>query len=234
MLSIRGLYAGYGKIAIVQDFSLNVSQNEVVAVLGPNGSGKSTVFKSVFGLASILDGHVFFKNQDVTYLRRDLLIRRGMAYVPQLNNVFTTMTVEDNLEMGGLASGGKVKERIKELYQQFPVLKERRNQKAGVLSGGQRQMLALAKALVSNPEILILDEPTAGLSPKTSLQIINHLKELRKNGLSLVIIEQNVKRALEMADKVCLMAVGKKIFEGKPEELASNREMAKLYLGITQ
>ncbi|MDJ0272057.1 MAG: ABC transporter ATP-binding protein [Candidatus Caldarchaeum sp.] len=233
MLSIRNLYAGYGKIAIVQDFSLDVSKNEVVTVLGPNGSGKSTVFKSIFGLAYVFAGRVFFKNQDITYLRRDLLVRHGMAYVPQLSNIFTSMTVEENLELGGVALGGKVKERIKELYQLFPVLWERRRQKAGVLSGGQRQVLALAKALVSSPELLVLDEPTAGLSPKASLQILNHLKELKKNGLSLVIIEQNVKRALEIADKVCLMAVGRKIFEGRPEELVSNREITKLYLGMT-
>lgn len=216
----------------MQNASMNIKKHEYVAILGPNGSGKSTIFKAIFGLAKILDGQIIFKNVDITGLRGDLLTKLGLVFVPQLRNVFTSMTVEENLEIGLSARKGNQKGKIDEIYDFFPILRQRRNQKAGLMSGGERQILALAKALLSNPELLILDEPTAGLSPKAATIMMQHLQELRNKGYSVVIIEQNVKRALGIADRAYVLAAGKIIFEGTVDDLVSNRELTKLYLGI--
>ena len=232
LFSIRDLTAGYGKIAIVQNFSMDVGDNELVTVIGPNGSGKSTVFKAVFGLAKIMSGNIFFEEQDVTNLRGDILVRMGIGYVPQLRNVFTTMTIAENLELGYLPNKQSLEQMLEKVYRLFPFLRERAGEKAGVLSGGQRQILALSKTIMSNPKLLILDEPTAGLSPKAAASMIRYIEMLRAEGVSVIMIEQNVRRALQIADRVYVLASGRKVFEGSPETLAKNEELATIYLGL--
>jgi len=232
LFSIKDLTAGYGKIAIVQNFSMDVGDNELVTVIGPNGSGKSTVFKAVFGLAKIMSGNIFFEEQDVTNLRGDILVRMGIGYVPQLRNVFTTMTIAENLELGYLPNKQSLEQMLEKVYRLFPFLRERAGEKAGVLSGGQRQILALSKTIMSNPKLLILDEPTAGLSPKAAASMIRYIEMLRAEGVSVIMIEQNVRRALQIADRVYVLASGRKVFEGSPETLARNEELATIYLGL--
>jgi len=232
LFSIRDLTAGYGKIAIVQNFSMYVDKNELVAIIGSNGSGKSTVFKAVFGLSKIMSGNIFFEEQDVTNLRGDILVRMGIGYVPQLRNVFTTMTIAENLELGYLPNKQSLEQMLEKVYRLFPFLRERAGEKAGVLSGGQRQILALAKTLMSNPKLLILDEPTAGLSPKAAASMIRNIEMLREEDVSVIMIEQNVRRALQIADRVYVLASGRKVFEGSPETLAKNEELATIYLGL--
>jgi len=232
LFSIRDLTAGYGKIAIVQNFSMDVGDNELVTVIGPNGSGKSTVFKAVFGLAKIMSGNIFFEEQDVTNLRGDILVRMGIGYVPQLRNVFTTMTIAENLELGYLPNKQSLEQMLEKVYRLFPFLRERAGEKAGVLSGGQRQILALSKTIMSNPKLLILDEPTAGLSPKAAASMIRYIEMLREEDVSVIMIEQNVRRALQIADRVYVLASGRKVFEGSPETLAKNEELATIYLGL--
>ena len=232
LFSIRDLTAGYGKIAIVQNFSMYVDKNELVAIIGSNGSGKSTVFKAVFGLSKIMSGNIFFEEQDVTNLRGDILVRMGIGYVPQLRNVFTTMTIAENLELGYLPNKQSLEQMLEKVYRLFPFLRERAGEKAGVLSGGQRQILALSKTIMSNPKLLILDEPTAGLSPKAAASMIRYIEMLRAEGVSVIMIEQNVRRALQIADRVYVLASGRKVFEGSPETLARNEELATIYLGL--
>ncbi|MEM3095839.1 MAG: ABC transporter ATP-binding protein [Nitrososphaerota archaeon] len=232
LFSINELVAGYGKIAIVQNFTMNVSNNELVAVIGPNGSGKSTVFKAVFGLAKIMAGRVFFDGEDITNLRGDLIVKRGIGYLPQIRNVFTTMTIAENLELGYMSKRKSLEQMLEKVYNLFPFLKERAGEKAGVLSGGQRQILSLAKTMMSEPQMLILDEPTAGLSPKAATAMMRYIQQLRNDGVSVIIIEQNVRRALQVADKVYVLASGRKVFEGKPDDIASDEELASIYLGL--
>ncbi|MEM3031392.1 MAG: ABC transporter ATP-binding protein [Nitrososphaerota archaeon] len=228
LFSINELVAGYGKIAIVQNFTMNVSNNELVAVIGPNGSGKSTVF----GLAKIMAGRVFFDGEDITNLRGDLIVKRGIGYLPQIRNVFTTMTIAENLELGYMSKRKSLEQMLEKVYNLFPFLKERAGEKAGVLSGGQRQILSLAKTMMSEPQMLILDEPTAGLSPKAATAMMRYIQQLRNDGVSVIIIEQNVRRALQVADKVYVLASGRKVFEGKPDDIASDEELASIYLGL--
>ncbi|MCS7138087.1 MAG: ABC transporter ATP-binding protein [Candidatus Caldarchaeum sp.] len=232
LLSIQNLTAGYGKIAIVQDVSLDVEQGEIFAVAGPNGSGKSTLFKAIFGLAKIMSGRVLFSGRDLTGMKGYLLLRAGLGYMMQLQNVFTSMTIEENLELNYIDQGLTYREMLERIYSLFPFLRERASEKAGVLSGGQRQLLALAKTLMGNPKLVILDEPTAGLSPKASNTVLLHVENLKQNGITVVIIEHNLKKVFKIADKVCVLASGKKVFEGKPENLEQNRELAKIYLGL--
>lgn len=232
LFSLRNLTAGYGKIAIVQDFGMDVDENELVAVIGPNGSGKSTVFKAVFGLAKTMSGNIFFKGRDVTNLRGDMLVRLGMGYVPQLKNIFTTMTIAENLELGYLPQNQSYEQALEKVYGLFPFLRERAEEKAGVLSGGQRQILALAKTIMGNPKLLILDEPTAGLSPKATSTMIKYIQTLQNEGMSIIMIEQNVRRALQVANRVYVLTSGRKVFDGPPEALARNEDLATIYLGL--
>jgi branched-chain amino acid transport system ATP-binding protein len=233
LLSINDFTAGYGKIAIVQDFSMHLQPNELVAVIGPNGSGKSTIFKAIFGLARIFAGRVFFDGDEVTNLRGDILVSRGIGYVPQLRNIFATLTIAENLEVGCLDRGKNLHEMLAKVYSLFPFLRERSGEKAGVLSGGQRQILSLAKAMMGNPRVLILDEPTAGLAPKAAATVMQYIQELRmRENIAVIMVEQNVKRVLQTADRVYVLASGRKVFEGTPSSLADNEELASIYLGL--
>ncbi|MBO3769433.1 MAG: ABC transporter ATP-binding protein [Thermoproteota archaeon] len=221
MLEIRNLKSGYGKMVILQGVNLFVKRGEIVAVLGPNGAGKTTLLNTIFGIATIHEGDILFENRSITSVKLHEVVRMGISYAPQLSNVFPNLTVEENLEMGSFIRGKDqtIKEDMKEIFKLFPEIDRRRDQKAKTLSGGERQMLAVARALMSRPKLLLLDEPTAGLSPRAGIALMNKIKEIRDRGVTILIVEQNVKRALEIADRGYVLVSGRIVKEDSAENL---------------
>ncbi len=234
MLRTEQLNAGYGKLHILYDVMFEAPRREITVVVGPNGSGKSTLLKALFGLATIYSGRIVFEDNDITKLPPHLRARLGIAYVPQTDNVFTTLTVEENLRMAGyLLPPQELKDRIDLVLDVFPTLRQYLKRKAGTLSGGERQMLAIAMCLIRNAKLLLLDEPTAQLAPKIATYVLNKIVELRDRlGLTIVLVEQNAKKALEIGDKAYLLVSGRVVFSGKAQELLEHRELGKLYLGL--
>jgi neutral amino acid transport system ATP-binding protein len=233
LLSVRDLVAGYvPEVDILNGVDLSVREGEIVTVIGPNGAGKSTLIKSVFGLLPPRRGEVHLRGEELTGLPPHAITRRGMSYVAQLDNVFPTLTVEENLEMGVLErSSGR--ERIAAMYELFPRLGERRSQAAGTMSGGERQMLAMARALIPEPDLLLLDEPSAGLAPAFVEAIFEKIEEINEHGVTLVMVEQNARRALGMSDRGYVLDLGQNRFQGSGEELLHDPKVADLYLGGT-
>lgn len=232
---VSGYASGYGKITIIHGVSIRVNRGDIFALIGPNGSGKSTILKSIYGLAQIYEGKVFFKGEDITHTRTDLLTGRGMGYVPQMRNVFPDFTVEENLEMGTLRIGDKRAPlyEMREVFELFPILKERKRHKARTLSGGERQMLAVAISLMGKPELLFLDEPTASLAPLVAEEVLDKIKEVRSKGVTLVVVEQNARMLLRIADRGCVLVQGKKVYEDTSERILNNDEIIRIYLGLT-
>jgi len=232
LLKVDRLSAGYGKSVILQEVYMFVDIGEIVGIVGPNGSGKSTLLKSIYGLCSVFDGKIFFSDTDLTALRPDMIAKCGISYVPQSDNVFGDLTVVENLEMGGilLDSGKSVEQAIEEILELFPALKARHNHKAMVLSGGERQMLAIGRALISNPKLLLLDEPAASLSPRVANEIFVKLKELNALGMTIVIVEQNVQRVLSVSHRGYVLVSGRKVLEGDSSMLLS-KDLGKVFLG---
>jgi ABC-type branched-subunit amino acid transport system ATPase component len=233
LLAADGLHAGYGKLEILHDVSLEVRPGEIVSIIGPNGAGKSTAFKSIVGLLRPRAGTVRFKDQDITGLRPDLVLRRGLAYVPQGRIVFPQMTVLENLEMGAYIEpdGRRVESALQRVYALFPVLAERRQQKAGTMSGGEQQMVAIARALMTTPSLILLDEPSLGLAPRFVSLIFDKLVEMRGVGYTLMLVEQNAARALAVADRGYVLELGRNRFHGRGRELLEDPEVKRLYLG---
>jgi len=236
VLETKDLVSGYGKLVIVHGISTQVKKGEIVAIIGPNGSGKSTFIKSIYGLTTIFSGQILFEGRDITKTRADLVTHLGIGYVPQINNVFSALTVEENLEMGAIPLHSKegIKANMDEMFRIFPILEERRKQKAGSLSGGERQMLALARALIAKPRLLLLDEPTAALAPKLADQLFTKIDEIRKLGVTIMIVEQNARKALAIADRGLVLVEGRVAFEGKPDDILNNEEIIRIYLGVTR
>jgi len=231
VLSLNNLYAGYGQTEVLHDMSIFVNPNEIVAIIGPNGAGKSTAMKSVLGLLTINSGNVELNGKDITNTPAAEVVRLGISYVPQTQNVFVNLSVQENLEMGAWTRPLGIRERLAEMFELFPDLGEKRNQAAGSLSGGQRQMVAMAKALMVDAQILLLDEPTAGLSPKYRGEIFTTIQKIKSTGVPILIVEQNAKQALGVADRGYVLVDGANRYTGKGKELLENREIARMFLG---
>ncbi len=231
-LSIEALEAGYEPgLPIVRGASLAVEPNEIVAVLGPNGAGKSTLIKAVAGLVPVTAGRVLLQGRDITGRPAHRLVHEGLGFVPQSENVFVNLSIEDNLDLAASIVRAPKKQRLAELYALFPDLARQRRLLAGRLSGGQRQMLAVARALVGAPKVLMLDEPSAGLSPKLVGLVFEKLLEVRRTGVTILLVEQNVKAALAIADRAAVLVEGVERIVGRAGDLANDPRVADLYLG---
>jgi branched-chain amino acid transport system ATP-binding protein len=228
-LVVADLRAGYGDAEIVHGVGLRVDPGSIVCLIGPNGSGKSTLLKAVIGLADILDGVVRLQGEDVTGRRTDTILSRGVGVVPQSNHVFAPMSVEDNLKLG--MRRGTSPERLEAMYELFPVLRDKRRQRGSELSGGQRQMVACARALIAEPSVLLLDEPSAGLSPAATYDMFESLTAIRAQGVGILLVEQNAIAALEVSDHCLVLADGQARFEGTADEVLGNPSIGKMYLG---
>ncbi len=233
LLVIEELVAGYvPEVDILDGVSLSVREGEIATVVGPNGAGKSTLIRTIFGLLTPRRGRVTLRGEDLTGLAPHSITRRGMSYVPQLDNVFPSLSVEENLEMGSLERS-RTGTRIGEMYELFPRLDERRTQAAGTMSGGERQMLAMARALMPEPHVLLLDEPSAGLAPAFVETIFENVRQINEAGVTVVMVEQNARRALAMSDRGYVLDLGRNRFQGAGRDLLDNPEVVDLYLGGT-
>jgi branched-chain amino acid transport system ATP-binding protein len=233
MISLVGknLTAGYGGVDIIKNITLEVKQGEIAVIVGPNGAGKSTAMKALLGMLKLTDGSVNFAEDDISTMLPQDRVNLGIAFVPQTNNVFTGMSVEENLEMGGFIRTDDIHHTIDDIYNLFPVLKEKRNQNAGELSGGQRQQVAFGRALMTKPKILMLDEPTAGVSPIVMDELFSRIIEVGKTGVGILMVEQNAKQALSIADRGYVLVNGKNSREGSGQDLLNNPEVRKSFLG---
>jgi len=230
-LEIKDLVGGYGDTQILHGVSITVDAGEIVVIIGPNGAGKSTAIKAVFGLLNLTGGQVLLDGEDITNTPPEQVARKGVCYVPQTANIFPSLSVEENLEMGAFVREDDFTTRLHEIYELFPPLKERRRQAAGTLSGGQRQMVAMGKALMLEPRILLLDEPTAGLSPKFRGEIFSIVKTVHAAGTPILMVEQNAKQALKIADRGYVLVDGRNKFTGTGRELYEDRQVAAMFLG---
>ena len=233
MISLEGtnLTAGYGGVDIIKNINLQVKQGEIAVIVGPNGAGKSTAMKALLGMLKLTDGSVKFAQDDITSMLPQDRVNLGIAFVPQTQNVFTGMSVEENLEMGGFIRDDDISLTIEDIYNLFPILKEKRNQNAGELSGGQRQQVAFGRALMTKPKILMLDEPTAGVSPIVMDELFSRIIEVGKTGVGILMVEQNAKQALNIADRGYVLVNGKNSREGSGQDLLNNPEVRKSFLG---
>ena len=233
LLAVEDLVAGYvPEVDILTGVELTVREGEIVTVIGPNGAGKSTLIKSIFGLLPPRRGRVILRGEDLAGLRPHSITRRGMSYVPQLDNIFQSLTVEENLEMGAV-DPSRSREEMARVYELFPRLGERRTQTAGTMSGGERQLLAMGRALMPDPQVLLLDEPSAGLAPAFVEAIFAKVEEINQAGVTLVMVEQNARRALAMSDRGYVLDIGQNRFQGPGRELLEDPKVAELYLGGT-
>ena len=232
LLELKNLNAGYGDLQVLRDVSLDVNEGEAVVLIGPNGAGKSTVLKSVLGLTTKTSGEVLWKGRDISRLPTHSLLEEGIGFVPQGRLVFPSLTVRENLEMGGYLLNYRetLEKNLKLVFERFPVLERKRTLKAGSLSGGEQQMLAIGRSLMTTPELLMLDEPSLGLPPKIMSEVFEKLQEIKSAGTTLVIVEQNVRLALRYVDRGYLLAAGQVRFSGTARELSSEKLMHEAYL----
>ena len=232
VLDVKGLNGGYGAVQILYDIDLYVEEGEFVTIIGPNGCGKSTFIKTIFGIATHYSGSVLHNEREVSGWRTDQLVNRGIAYVPQVDNVFPSLTIYENLQMGGNSLSTLIlNSRIERALNMFPDLKERVHDLAASLSGGERQMLAISRALISNPKFLLLDEPTAALSPLYQQQIIERIDSLREEGITVLIVEQNARLSLARSDRGYIFAGGKVVHSGDAKHILTDPEIGEYFLG---
>jgi len=230
-LQVKDVKAGYDHAQIIHGASLTVASGQLVAVVGPNGAGKSTLLKAIFGLLRVSSGDILLNGENITNAAPEALVKRGLAYVPQRDNVFPTLSVLENLEMGAYTQKQQYRARLQEIFSLFPDLYESKRRPAGHLSGGQRNMLAMARALMINPGLLLLDEPTAGLAPRVTLAVWERIEAIRDAKVAVLVVEQNTKMALERADYGYVLVAGQNRSEGLGPELLASQEIVNLYLG---
>ena len=231
LIELKDVVGGYGGAPILNGVNIAIEQSDIGVIVGPNGAGKSTSLKAIFGLLKVTSGSIRFNGQEIANSLPDKLVPMGLSFVPQEKNVFTSMTCEENLEMGAFVRKDDFSDTLAMVYDMFPPVKEKRHQKAGELSGGQRQMVAMGRALMSNPKLLMLDEPSAGLSPRYVLEIFETVVRINKAGVGILMVEQNARRALTFASKGFVLANGQNRFTGTGAELIADPEVAKSFLG---
>ena len=231
VLRIRGLNAGYGDLRILTDVDLDVTDGEYVTIVGPNGAGKSTVMKTVFGLTTHMDGTIEFDGEPIHGLAPERIIREGVGFVPQTDNVFPGLSVRENLEMGAYILDSVPEDRIEEIYDRFPILRERESQKAGTLSGGQRQMVAMGRALMLDPDLLLLDEPSAGLAPDLVTDMFDRIDRINDAGTAILMVEQNAKEALRRCDRGYVLVNGENRYTDRGEVLLGDEDVRQDFLG---
>ena len=231
LLDVRELICGYENTIIVDGCNFSVKKGDIACIVGPNGAGKSTAMKAIFGLIPIKSGQVIFNNEDITSLNPQERVIKGMSFVPQNNNIFQEMSVEENLEMGAFIHQSSMRENLKNVYNLFPILNEKKSQVAGELSGGQRQQLAVGRALMTNPVLLMLDEPSAGVSPIVMKDLFTKLKAISKMGTSILVVEQNAKQALEISNLGFVLQNGKNKYSDTGKALLQNPEVRVSFLG---
>jgi ABC-type branched-subunit amino acid transport system ATPase component len=232
LLKVDKVTTGYGDMEVLRDVSIEVAQDEIVSIIGPNGAGKSTLMKAVFGLLHPWSGTISLGDRDISRFTPYQIVTEGMCYVPQVDNVFTSLSVEENLELGAYTlDASRIDDALARVYDLFPVLKTRRRQRAGKMSGGERQMVAMGSALMLDPRLLLLDEPSAGLSPKLVDEIFERIVSINETGVAILMVEQNAKKSLQMAHRGYVLANGENRFEGSARALLEDTEVGRLYLG---
>ncbi len=232
LIRADALVAGYFPgVNILNGADLYAREGELVGIIGPNGAGKSTLLKAIFGLVRVSEGAVLLRDEDITNLRADQLVKRGVGFVPQTNNVFPSLSIEENLQMGAYQEPDRFKERFEKVVSLFPTLGERRKQRAGSLSGGERQMVAMGRALMMEPSVLLLDEPSAGLSPVLQDEVFIRVREINATGVTVIIVEQNARRCLQIVDRGYVLDQGRNAYTGTGAQLANDPKVVELYLG---
>jgi branched-chain amino acid transport system ATP-binding protein len=227
----NNLSGGYGEVKVIENCNFNVNRGEIVSILGPNGAGKSSAMKAMLGMLKLESGTVVLDERDISNLNTQDRIKLGISFVPQVNNIFTELTVNENLEMGAFTSSDDIKDKIEEMYDLFPAIKEKKYQFAGELSGGQRQQVAIARALMNNPSILMLDEPTAGVSPVVMQEIFEHIIQIKEKNIAILMVEQNANQALKISDRGYILVTGQNAYHGTGQELLNDPEIRKTFLG---
>ena len=230
-LSAENMLGGYGETTILNDCSISVQKGEIAVIVGPNGAGKSTAMKAIFGMLDLRAGNIIFDGKDITDLKPQERVKSGMGFVPQTHNVFTSMTVMENLEIGGFTNQENLPKNISEVFKLFPVLEEKQKQLVGELSGGQRQQVAVGRALMTNPKLLMLDEPTAGVSPLVVKELFEKIISIARTGIAILMVEQNARQALEIADNGFVLVQGENKYTDRGSKLLSNKEVRKAFLG---
>jgi ABC-type branched-subunit amino acid transport system ATPase component len=231
LLEVIDVTAGYGETDILDSISIELEQEEIVSMVGPNGAGKSTLLKTIFGLLTPKKGFIKLQNEEITGFSPDRIVRKGMGYVPQVENVFPSLTVHENLEMGAFIRVDDFRDKLDEIYALFPLLSKKRTEKVGKLSGGMKQMVAMGRALMLDPKVLLLDEPTASLAPVLVGMLFEKIVEINRTGVAMIIVEQNARETLRVSHRGYVLAMGRKVFEGSGRDLLKDEKIGKLYLG---